>query len=228
MHKKILAGVFAAVALCAFSCGSKEKSKPEKESSSIGTEDTTESTAEAANEKAEIPTLADIGERMKEQTAELNDKIESQLNNTDEMDTEARKVVYQFAEAVFGDDAEAMARSMFPAEMLDGMKACGEYDSFKESVTDGETMPLTSVTVKFCVKLKDDEIALAESYMNYYAVEYGLSENKYKVISGYSFMADMESRQEGGVSSSAEGLIIIDIENEGWKIIPISLNELTE
>ena len=41
-------------------------------------------------------------------------------------------------------------------------------------------------------------------------------------------MADMESREDGSVRSAAEGIIIINIANEGWKIIPISLSELTK
>lgn len=171
-------------------------------------------------------------EKAKENMKKSFDKVLSenayQSNNTDEMDAEAKEVVNKFAKGVLGNDAEAMAEAMYPPKMLEGMKACGEYDSFKESVCDGDPIPLTSCTVKLCVKLKDDEKALAESYMNYYAKEYGLGENEYKVTDGYSFMADMESRHDNGVTSDAQGLIIVNIENEGWKIIPVSLKELTE
>ncbi len=232
MKKFALALILCSTLTCsAFSCGSSEKNSSAKESSPAVTEITAEPSSEPATTTLG-PKAAEMMEKAKSNLKKSLEKAKNehsaQLHNTDEMDTEANKVVRQFAEAVFSDDAEAMAQAMYPPKMLEGMKACGEYDSFSESVNDGETMPLTSLTVRYCVRLKDDEKALAESYINFFAKEYGLSSNEYTVTEGYSFMADMESREDGSVRSAAEGLIIINIANEGWKIIPISLSELTK
>ena len=144
------------------------------------------------------------------------------------MDEDARKVVKIFSEAVYEDDAETMAKSMYPPKMLEAMKKCGEYDSFVESVVDGETSTLSSVEIKFCVKLKENEIELAKSYLNYYAKQYGLTDTEYNVTAGYSFMADATSRAGKVIKSSGTSLIVVNIENEGWKIIPVSIKELTE
>ena len=98
---------------------------------------------------------------MKATTDKMNEERKKSLHNTDEMDEDARKVVKIFSEAVYEDDAETMANAMYPPKMLEAMKKCGEYDSFVESVVDGETSTLTSVEIKFCVKLKENEIELA-------------------------------------------------------------------
>lgn len=212
----------------AVSCGSSEEKASEK--------NTAEKQTAADDAEAETTTLSKtldemserVNENIQKQAAEAKEKYSEQFGNTDEMEVDAKAVVKQFVEAAYGHDAEAAVAAMYPPEMAEAMKSTEDYDDLVDSISDDETSPLTKLDIKFCVRMKADETALAESYMNYYAKEYGLGDNKYKVTEGYSFSADMESRTEDGVSSDMEQLIIVNIENEGWKIIPISLSDLTE
>ncbi len=166
-------------------------------------------------------------DNMREKIGEAHSGNE-QTSSTDEMDEDAKAVVTQFAKAMCDVDAEAMAKTMYPPKMLEGMKACGEYDDFAASVTTDDKYTFAGVYVKLCVKMKENELALAQSYMNYFAKEYGLGDNEYKVTDGYSFMAELHSSDDENSVLDAESLLIVNIENEGWKIIPISLDDLTK
>ena len=239
MKKIPLTVILCSILTCsAFSCGSSGNSSSAGKSSSAVTEGNTEiSTVTAADEEAVTTTLspktAEMMEKAKENMKKSLEKAKSengiQLHNTDEMDEDAKKVVNEFVKAVCNDDAEAMAKAMYPEKMLEGMKACGEYDEFADSVTDGETDKLDRVDVTFCVKMKENENALAQSYMNYYAKEYGLSDTEYKVSEGYSFTASQHLTYNDGTKAlNGESLLIVNIEGEGWKILPMSLKDLTE
>ena len=94
-------------------------------------------------------------------------------------------------------------------------------ESFK-TIRTGEVVKGTVIAVK------ENEIELAKSYLNYYAKQYGLTDTEYNVTAGYSFMADATSRAGKVIKSSGTSLIVVNIENEGWKIIPVSIKELTE
>ena len=212
MKKTIMCILMCSLLACsAVSCGSKDSS------------------SSANSKKTVVPELSDEQKaNMKAVADKMNEERKKSLHNTDEMDEEAKKVAKSFSEAVYEDDAETMAKAMYPPKMLEAMKKCGEYDSFVESVVDGETSTLSSVEIKFCVKLKENEIELAKSYLNYYAKQYGLTDTEYNVTAGYSFMADATSRAGKVIKSAGTSLIVVNIENEGWKIIPVSIKELTE
>jgi hypothetical protein len=167
-------------------------------------------------------------DNMREKIGDVSDYGNGQLSNTDEMTEDAKAVVTQFVKAMCDVDAEAMAETMYPTKMLEGMKACGQYDDFAESVASDDKYTFSGVYVKFCVKMKENELALAQSYMNYFAKEYGLGDNEYRVTDGYSFMAELHSSDDDASVLDAESLLIVNIENEGLKMIPISLDDLTK
>ena len=191
----------------------------------------------AEENRSELPS-ATIDPEIKESREKALDNMREKMgevrggneltSGTDEMIGDAKSVVTQFAKAMCSVDAEAMAETMYPPKMLEGMKACGEYDKFAESVTSDDKYTFAGVDVKSCAKMKEKELALAQSYMNYFAKEYGLGGNEYRVTDGYSFVAELHTDDENGSVLDAESLLIVNIENEGWKIIPISLEDLTE
>ncbi|MBR0511135.1 MAG: hypothetical protein IJJ81_01000 [Ruminococcus sp.] len=236
MKKIALTFILCSILTCsAFSCGdsSAEKdgaeSKPSESSTTTAGDENTSETTKSTISIKDSEGYKNFRANLQKKTEEINEKHRKEMHNTDEMDKEAKKVVNVFVQAVCDDDAEAMAKAMYPEKMLEGMKACGEYDEFAQSVTDGETDKLDRVDVMFCVKMKENENALAESYMNYYAKEYGLSDTEYKVSEGYSFTASMHTTHNDGTKAlGGEALLIVNIEGEGWKILPMSLKDLTE
>jgi hypothetical protein len=88
---------------------------------------------------------------------------------------------------------------------------------------------VTEFHITKCVRLAPNTgYGLAEKYFSVNAEKNGVSDLAIKVVNGYSVEAEFEAKTSEGVDSDKEEMVLVELEEDGWKVIPLSVEQLKQ
>lgn len=129
---------------------------------------------------------------------------------------------------------EAFYLYNFPQKVIDIMKSSNTYDTAIKKYNEGQAQYLEAADNKPDIKeitdnkkFSDDQLKAAERYFLAISGQQvkGVTADDIKAIEGYEFRANVTNA--GGVEDT-DVECIVKLENDGWKLIPLSLDALSE
>jgi len=129
--------------------------------------------------------------------------------------------VSDFSENVFGGKSNEMLTCMYPDELVSGLKDSGLMDQLESAMKTGSTGSYKSCTTSGEVKLSDKAIQGAGAYFDAYAQMLKVSAGPYTVSDGYKLKMTVVTTENGKDESFDEDVIVVNVDGEGWKLIPM-------
>ena len=132
---------------------------------------------------------------------------------------------------------KTMIELTMPDSVIDALKDEDEYedrvDSFNEMIEDRiddlddkETLPKFDKITRQ-EKLKKSDIRHAENYFEELCDDYDADDDTVKVIKGYEMRVKTKNKDEDGdTEHDKTTLCVVKVKGEGWKIIPMSADDL--
>ena len=223
--KKLTALLLACMTFvcAAVSCGDKEKD--EKKSS----ETTTASQEEKTDDKKEKDDEKKEDDKKEDDKKEDDKKEASDDKDADASHEEVDNIVKGFLDATISNDVETMVASLYPKSVVDAMKDSGDMDDFAASIGEetgnGKVLSFETSDYK---KLSDKGAECAQQYFTIYAQLYSDSEEDFKVTDGYTLKLNATYEADGEKEDIDENVIAVMIDGEGWKLVPMSEEDLIE
>lgn len=143
------------------------------------------------------------------------------------------KTAEKFADALFDADSyDTIAQLTMPDDVYDAYKNTDDYDYEKENhIDDIESMEeygysLTVDEVEKGDSLSKNAINMAEFGFEYMAGEYDISADV-SISEGYEYdVTYVIEYEDGETESETSQICLVNIEGEGWKVIPESASDL--
>ena len=145
-----------------------------------------------------------------------SDKAASRL-----LPAEADTCISNFSEDVFGGKSEEMLSCMYPDALISGLKSSGLMDQLDSAMQMGTEGTYKSCTTSDEVKLSDKAIQGAGAYFDAYAQMLNVSAGPYTVSDGYKLKMTVVTTENGKDESFDEDVIVVNVDGEGWKLIPM-------
>lgn len=217
----ILAAALVLSVGAAVSCGSKDGSSSEKASADAsGTISAAE--ADGTTEKASLPTMnLEAIDKMGEKASELK------KGGFITCEKEAEETLRACIDSMFCSGAEETLKYLYPEAVYNAVVNGEAKDNFAaQGDPNAEVM---NFHIKKCVYLAPDTgYELAEKYFVMTAESSGLSDYSAAVSKGYSMEISFEVSLDGEKDSVSENVVLVNVEGEGWKVIPLSIEQLNE
>ena len=221
--KKILAILLICMAAAGagVSCGSSNSSS---ESAAVsGTEQSSASAIEEGKKIAE--------ERMRETLKEIPTIQQSTLPDKPasvSCDPEAEQALKECIECMYTSDAAETLKYFYPKSMYDGLISGGIEENFKKSGVSGTVV--SDFSIDRCELLSANPwLGTIKQYFTRTAENYSV-ETVVPVMVSKSYETDISfSVTEGGNTEKANVTVIVTyVSGDGWKVIPLSCDQLSE
>ena len=198
------------------SCGSTDSSS----------EATVTATETVSTRKVEIPSAAQKAiENMKEKASENAGKLKTSGGGFIDPGKEAKAVLRECINTMFTSTVEDTLKYFYPEPIYSAVINGDARNNFKSQGVPGNEV--TDLRLDSSTRLAPDTgYALAEMYFNKNAESNGVTGYSAKVINGFcvSFTADLVIN--GQKDTDSEEMILVELENDGWKVIPMSTDDL--
>ena len=139
---------------------------------------------------------------------------------------EVKELAKSFTGYVVNGDVDNTLSSMYPAELVEGLKSNGIAEEVAGVMGAGDHGTLKEVKVSAAVPLSSDAAAGAEKYFNTYSQFLSSSPKEYTVTEGFVVDTDTITDVNGKEDVYSEQLTVVQVTGEGWKVIPMSESEL--
>lgn len=199
------------------SCGNKEGSSSENASGTISA-----SEADVKAEKSDFPTMnPEMFIGMDEKASELN------KGGFITCEKDAEEALRACIDSMFCSGAEETLKYFYPEAVYNAVMNGAARDNF--AAQGNPDAQLDKFRIEKCVYLAPDTgYKLAEKYFAMTAESSGLSGYSTVVSKGYSVKISFEVSVDGATDSVSEDVVLVNCEGEGWKVIPLSTEELNE
>lgn len=169
---------------------------------------------------AAIDALKEIaGESLKEQLKE----VPALQSNT--LPKEADEVLRACIDGMYCSDAEETLKYFYPKDIYDAVIKKGTEENF--SVQGSADNKVTDFRIDKVLNLSSDTgCTSAEKYFGMTAESAGLSNCSVTVSSGYSVDISYDVSMNGTKESVSQVIVLVNIADEGWKVIPLNVSEL--
>lgn len=144
------------------------------------------------------------------------DKAESRL-----LPKAADTCVSDFSKDVFSGNSDDMLACMYPDELVSGLKSSGLMDQLESAMKSGADGSFKSCSTSGEVKLSDKALQGAGTYFDAYAQMLNISAGPYKVTDGYKLKMTVVTTESGKDAPFDEDVIVVNVDGEGWKLIPM-------
>lgn len=139
---------------------------------------------------------------------------------------EAKELAKSFTGYVVNGDVDNTLSSMYPAELVEGLKSNGIAEEVAGVMGAGDHGTLKEVRVSSAAAISSEAVAGAEKYFNTYSQFLSASPKEYTVTEGFVVDTDTITDADGKEDVYSEQLTVVQVTGEGWKIIPMSESEL--
>ena len=211
--------------------------------------DTKEKDTESSSKKSETTTVAETTEAeetTKEKTTSEDDdddddddddnggdtKTGGGVTDTKVGDSDIKEIeseLTKFAEVTLSGDVDGLLTCMYPKNTVDSLKESGYADSFKEaSDLAKDSGKLSDCKAENVKELNSDALVGAEKYFDSIATMFGSGESELKAEKGYFLGMMVEIEKDGEKESSTEDTCIVYLKDEGWKIVPVTPDDLID
>ena len=203
--------------------------------------DTKEKDKESSSKKSETTTVAETteAEETTEEKTALEDggnggdtKTGGGVTDTKVADSDIKEIegeLTKFTEVTFSGDVDGLLLCMYPKSVAESLKESGYADSFAEaSDLAKDSGKLSECKAENVKELNADALVGAEKYFDSIATMFGGSETGSKVEKGYFLGMMVEIEKDGEKESSTEDTCIVYLKDEGWKIVPVTPDDLID
>lgn len=222
--------VFAgALGSCGKSGAPKSNSKTEKHS--LTSAATVESEAQAEVKGSGAAVSADeVKERAKENMSRMVDeargKNDSLSNSNTPCGKDAEEALRGFLESACNGDKDKAVSYLYPQGILDSAQS-SIADNFANTGTAGSE--LTALNITECSLLASDTgYGAAEKYFGMAAENNGIEGVSVKAIDGYCIKFTFTADIGGEISTESAEAVLVCLEGEGWKVIPLGISDIME
>lgn len=140
---------------------------------------------------------------------------------------EAEDALKSCITAMYTEGVNGTLKYFYPEKLYDAIISgkAKEYFNGQED-TDAE---VTEFHITKSVRLAPNTgYGLAEKYFSVNAEKNGVSDLAIKVVNGYSVEAEFKVKTSEGVDSDKEEMVLVELEEDGWKVIPLSVEQLKQ
>ena len=169
---------------------------------------------------AAIDALKDIaGESLKEQLKEVP-TLQSDL-----LPDDAKESINSCIVSMYCSDAEETLKYFYPNDIYNAIINSDKKDNFAaEGSPDNR---IADFRIDNVVKLSADTgLSSAEKYFDMTSVSVGIDDCRTSVSSGYAVGISFDVSSNGTTESVSQGVVLVNISDEGWKVIPLNVNQL--
>lgn len=210
--------VLAAAILAAgtlVSCGSSGGSSSPEETSSPAKPTISQELSEKAKEN------------MQKQLEKAKESSKSLSKSSIPLDKDARTAAEDFITCMFTNKPEKVMEYMYPKELCEPLIKAGAAGNFQSA--DVDQFEMKEFNVLECSRLAPDTgYKAVERYFETTAKNNGISSVGVTVANGYSVNLKFRVVVDGEEDTDTEDAVIVYIENDGWKVIPLSIGDITE
>ena len=219
MNKAIIAAVLSLLALSAVSCGSVSSSSPPESTNTPAA--TAKSDAEEELSSAAQRTV----DKMKETASEQGQKLGK--GSSIPLEAEADTVLHECINSMYTADYSETIKYFYPEPIYNTYVNESETEDYEpHSLPDVE---VTDIRITSNSRLAPDTgCACAENYFNITAEKRDISGFSVKVIKGYSVTFTADLITNGQKDTESKEVVVAELENTGWKVIPLSTEQLMQ
>ena len=134
---------------------------------------------------------------------------------------EADSCIKDFVNNVFSGDGNGMLNCMYPHALISGLKSSGLTKQLYSALEMGVDGSLDKCTTSDEVKISEKAMKGAGVYFDSYTNMLKVSAPPYTVSDGYKLKMNVTVKSGSQKDSTSEDIIVVDVDGEGWKIIPM-------
>lgn len=185
-----------------------------------GSSESTQTSSTAPTGAAAIDALKDIaGESLKEQLKEVPTLQSNPLPE------DAKEIINSCIVSMYCSDAEETLKYFYPKDIYNAIINSDKKGNF---ATEGSAdNKVTDFRIDNAVHLSADTgLSSVEKYFAMTSESVGLNDCHTLVGSGYAVGISFDVSINGTTESVSQGIVLVNISNEGWKVIPLNVNQL--
>lgn len=222
----VLAGAFVS---CGKSDSPESISKTEKHSFAASTTVGPETQTNVKGSGTAI-SADEVKQRAKENMSrivdEAREKNDSLSKSNIPCDKDAEEALRGFLESACKGDKDKAVSYLYPQGILDSAQS-SITDNFANTGAEGSE--LTALNITECSRLAPDTgYAAAEKYFSTAAENNGIEDLSVTVNDGYCIRFTFTSDIGGEISTESPEAVLVCLEGEGWKVIPLGISDIME